>query len=225
MSESIFVRVKRIVSGSIYDTVDAMERAGGASVMREAIREVERVVDDVKGERDQATASRLQAVRLQGLYKERLNTLQEKAEFAIDQGREDLAEAALHRQVEFEEQIEALAKSEKDAADKERQLEECLASLTVRLEQMAEELNAFEMARVSASAEVAGSVSQERQTERRVERAEAAFDRALSGAGGAMGLSRTNMEHAAKVGEIDAMQKSAVIAERMAALRERKKAS
>lgn len=225
MTESIFVRVKRIVSGSIYDTVDAMEKAGGASVMREAIREVDRVVGDAKSERDQATASRLHAVRLQGLYKERLNTLQEKAEFAIDQGREDLAEAALHRQVEFEEQIKALAKSEEDAAEKERHLEECLASLSVRLEQMTEELNAFEMARASATSDSGGTIPEEMQKERRVERAEAAFDRALSGAGVAMGMSRTNMEHAAKVGEIDAMQKTSVIAQRMAELRERKKAS
>ncbi len=132
MAESIFVRVKRMVSASVYDTVDAMERAGGTSVMREAIREVDRIVDEVKSERDQATAARLQAVRLQGLYKERLETLQEKAEFAIDQGREDLAEAALIRQVEFEDQIEALHKAEEEAGEKERHLEEAMASLSMR---------------------------------------------------------------------------------------------
>lgn len=224
MAESILVRVKRMVSGSVYDTVDAMERAGGTAVMREAIREVDRIVDEAKAERDSVTASRLQAVRLQGLYKERLETLQEKAEFAIDQGREDLAEAALHRQVEFEGQIAALTKAEEDAAEKERVLEESLASLSMRKAQMEEELKAFETARREAGVGADGGVSNEKQKENRVDRAEAAFDRALSGVGGKMGIDRTDMENAAKVVEIDAMQKSSVIADRMEALRNRKNA-
>lgn len=224
MTESIFVRVKRIVSGSIYDSVDAMERAGGASVMREAVREVERVADEVKSERDSATASRLQAVRLQSLYKERLTALQEKAEFAIEQDREDLAEAALLRQVEFEEQIEALAKTEEKAADEERHLEECLASLSMRKEQMGEELKAYEDSQRDAGLRSDTEGTKEQKNDRRVERAEAAFDRAITGAGAKMGISRGDMENAAKVVEIDAMQKKSVIQERMEAIRKRKKA-
>ena len=38
MAESIFIRVRRVISASIEDAVDARERAGGSSVMREAIR-------------------------------------------------------------------------------------------------------------------------------------------------------------------------------------------
>lgn len=224
MAESILKRIKRIISGNVYDTVDAMERAGGSSVMREAIREVDRIVDEAKNERDTTTAARLQAVRLQGLYKERLDTLQEKAEFAIDQGREDLAEAALHRQVEFENQIEALAKAEETAAEKERHLEESLASLSMRKAQMEEELKAFETARRDAGVAADGGISNEKQKENRVERAETAFDRALSGVGGKLGLDRGDMENAAKVVEIDALQKTAVIADRMEALRNRRKA-
>ncbi len=224
MAESIVVRVKRIISGSVYDTVEAMERAGGTSVMREAIREVDRVVDEVKSERDKATAARLQAVRLQSLYKERLSTLQEKAEFAIDAGREDLAEAALHRQVEFEGQIVALGKAENDAADKERQFEENLASLTMRKEQMEEELKSYEIAQQGAGIGADVGESSQRKKESRVERAEAAFDRAISGAGGNLGQTKTDMAHAVKVAEIDALQKNSVIAERMEALRNRKKA-
>ena len=52
MPESIFIRIKRVVSASIEDCVDRMERAGGAAIMRESIREVESVVDDAKTERD-----------------------------------------------------------------------------------------------------------------------------------------------------------------------------
>lgn len=52
-----------------------------------------------------------------------------------------------------------------------------------------------------------------------MQRAEQAFERAMTGAGGVGGISRADAKTAARVAEIDVMQKSAVVAERMAALR------
>ena len=52
-----------------------------------------------------------------------------------------------------------------------------------------------------------------------MERAEAAFDRAMAGVGGVTGAVRTDPQAAAKVAEIDVMQRSAVVAQRIAALR------
>ena len=63
MTENILARVKRLISGKIEDSVDAMERAGGTSVMREAIRETQRAIEDVKVERDEVTLRRLQSIR------------------------------------------------------------------------------------------------------------------------------------------------------------------
>ena len=59
MAESIFMRVRRLISASVEDAVDAMERAGGPSVMREAIREVDRAIDEVRAEQEAASARRL----------------------------------------------------------------------------------------------------------------------------------------------------------------------
>ncbi|MGL4404486.1 MAG: PspA/IM30 family protein, partial [Notoacmeibacter sp.] len=86
MAESVFARIRRLVSGGIEETVDAMERAGGTAVMREAVREIDRLIDEAKAERGHATTKRLQAVRQKRMYVERLATLQEKAEFAVEQG-------------------------------------------------------------------------------------------------------------------------------------------
>ena len=54
-------------------------------------------------------AHRLQAVRQQKMLTERAEELTTKAKFALGQGREDLAEAALSRQVDFEAQAKELA--------------------------------------------------------------------------------------------------------------------
>lgn len=219
VAETIFMRVRRLISGSIEDAVDAMERAGGPSVMREAIREVERAVDEVRAEQEAATARRLQAMRQQRMLRERLATLDEQARFALGEGRDDLAEAAVSRQVDLESQAEALDKVQADASDEERRLEECLAALATRKAQMQEELQAFEAAQREAALGGDGPTRPDRRTERKVERAEAAFNRAMQGAGGTT-APRADAQTAAKVAELATMQRSATIAQRLAALKE-----
>ena len=219
MTESIFTRVKRLVSGSVEDIVDTMERAGGSTVMRQAIRELDHVVAEAKNERDQATAKRLQAVRQQRMYAERLEDMQEKAQYAMDQGREDLAEAALHRQMEFEAQKEKLSEVEVQSTEQERKLEESLASLEVRKAHLEEELKHYETARADADLNSDNLESKGADAIRRVERAETAFTRAMNGAGGTTDTAKG--EHIKKVAEIDTMRKQSEIETRMAALRKK----
>src|SRR3954451_20997066 len=100
MAESIFMRVRRLISASVEDAVDAMERAGGPSVMREAIREINRALDEVRAEQEAASARRLQAMRQQRMFREKLAALEAQARFAISEKRDDLAEAAVSRQLD-----------------------------------------------------------------------------------------------------------------------------
>src|SRR4029077_5370313 len=98
MAESIFTRISRLLSASVEDAVDRMEKAGSDAVMREAIREADRAIDQGKEELESTMAGRLQASRQQKMLNERAEELTTKAKFALSQGREDLAEAALSRQ-------------------------------------------------------------------------------------------------------------------------------
>ena len=218
MAEPIFLRVRRILSASIEDAVDRMERAGGATVMSEAVREVDRALDEVRGEQEAATARKLQAMRQQRLLRERATALSDKARFALEAGRDDLAEAALSRQLDFEAQAERLDAVQANAAEEAGRLEECVTALSTRKAEMEDALAAFQSAHRDAEFGGEGSSQRGRTVERTVERAEKAFDRAMAGAGGA-GFTRTDAKAAAKVAEIEVIQKSAVIAQRMAALR------
>jgi phage shock protein A len=141
MAESIFARVSRLLSATVEDAVDRMEQAGGDAVMREAIREADRAIDQVKADLQSTMARRLLAARQQKMFTERAEELTTKAKFALGQGREDLAEAA-----------------------------------------------------------------------------EQAFDRAMAGAGG-IGFARADADTINRVAEIDFMQKSATVAQRLAALK------
>jgi phage shock protein A len=219
VAESIFMRVRRVISASIEDVVDAMERAGGTSVMREAIREVDRAIDEVRAEQEAATARRLQAQRQQRMFRGKLAALEEQARFAIAENREDLAEAAVSRQIDFEAQAKRLDAVQAEAEAEAKRLEECLVALTTRKSQMEEALAAFETAQRDAALGGEGPARPDRSTERKVERAEEAFDRAMAAAGGVAGISRADAQTAAKVAELATLQKSAAVAQRMAALR------
>jgi len=217
MAESIFLRVRRVLSGRVEDSVDAMERSNSDTVMREAIREVDRAIDEVRHDQEQAMTRRLQAARHQEMIAKKVAELTGKARFALDEGREDLAEGALARQVDLEEQDAKLQQIQELAKVEEDKLEESLAALRARKKQMEEALAAFSIARSEASlGGEDGTTTIDR--ERRLENAEAAFDRAMTGGGG-IGFTRGDAKAINQVAEIDTMSKRATVSDRLAALK------
>ncbi|GGE90396.1 PspA/IM30 family protein [Sphingomonas prati] len=219
MAESLFARVSRLLSARVEDNVDAMERANSDGVMRESIREVDRTIDAVRADRERAMTRRLQAARQQEMIARKVEELTGKARFAIENGRDDLAEAALARQVDLEGQSTGLTDVQSVAREEEAKLEESLAALRARKTQMQEALAAFDIARSDASMGGDGGFAQACKIERNVEQAEAAFDRAMAGAGG-VGFARGNAKALNGVAELDTLQKSATVSARLAALKQ-----
>jgi phage shock protein A len=109
-----------------------MEAAGSEAVMRETIREIDRAVDLVQADYEAVVARRLQAARHQKMLRERGEALEEKARFALGEDRADLAEAALIKQLDCEEETEKLAAAQSACQEEERRLAENLAALTAR---------------------------------------------------------------------------------------------
>jgi phage shock protein A len=218
MVESIFTRVSRLLSATVEDTVDRMEKAGGDAVMREAIREADRAIDQVKSEVQSTMARRLQVARQQKMLNERAQELTAKAKFALGEGREDLAEAALTRQLDFEVQAKSLDAVQQQAREEEQRLEEGLAALNARKRQMDDALQAYTASRREAVLGGDGPVRTDRSAEKKLDAAEQAFDRAMAGAGG-VGFTRADGDTLNRVAEIDVMQRSATVAERLAALK------
>ncbi len=219
MAEPILQRVRRILSAKLEDAIDRMERSGSDSVMREAVREVDRAIDQVRADYETATSRRLMAARQQKALREKAIELTDKAKFALGEGREDLAEAALVRQVDFEEQAGKLDAVRTQAGEEETRLSENLAALKIRKQQMEEALNAFLASRRDAALGGDEPTKLPRGGARRVDQAEKAFDRAMNIAGG-VAFTRPDAETISRVVEIDVMQKHALVATRLAALKQ-----
>jgi phage shock protein A len=143
MAESIFVRVQRVISAS---AADALERASGTALMREAIRELDGASEKLRSQLEAAESRRLQATHQQRGVREKLETLAEQARYAIGKGREDLAEAAVAQQRNCEAQLVALRKMQSESVVEGRGLEENLAALKVRRAEMERELASVEAA-------------------------------------------------------------------------------
>ena len=216
MVESIFVRVQRVLSAGTGSTLDAVERVSSASMMREAIREADRAADDACSAYEAALSRGLQAQRQQQIIKDRLATLDDQARFALSKERPDLAEAAITRQIEFEAEARRLKQVEKDAREEALRLEQCREALKLRRAQMYKELTAFEAAQRVASFDDIPTPAE--RAERKAARAAAVFERAMAAAG-VPGAGPMDAKAAAKLAEVDALQREAAVADRLAALK------
>ncbi len=219
MAENIFIRVKRIVSGGVEDVVDAIEKSGGETVMREAIREVDRALNDARVEMGKAAAKKAQASRQIQMVSAKLNELSAKAKFAVEQNREELAEAAIARQVDLEAQTPILDAVRKDAEVEEERLQACVAALAARKREMEADLTAFLAARREGTTGAATSSISCDAPHRRVERAQQAFDRGMTGAGGVAGTSAPDHDTAKKLAELETLARREKINDRLSSLK------
>jgi phage shock protein A len=219
MTESLVLRVKRLISGSANGVVDALETANAEIVMREAVREIERATDDVREELARAMTARHQTNRLLSHTKAKLAELSERAKFAVGQARDDLAEAALSRQLDLEAEIPVHEAKIIELTTKQTELEGYVASLATRKREMESEIAAFVAASASA-ARAAGSTagpeaSVASKAERRADQAQQAFERAMGSPAGA----KPDRETAARLHELDRLSRSSKVAERLAQLK------
>ena len=218
MSESLVLRVKRPISGSANGVVDALETANAEMVMREAVREIERATDDVREELARAMTARHQTTRLLEHTKVKQVELSGRAKLAVDQARDDLAEAALSRQLDLEAEIPAYESRIVELTAKQTELEGYVAGLAARKREMEKDIATF-VAASEAAARAAGGAgpgaSVASKAERRADQAQQAFERAMGSPAGA----KPDRETAARLHELDRLSRSSKVAERLAQLK------
>ena len=225
MGESIISRVRRLMSGSLEDLVDKMESSSSETVMREAIREVDRAVDEAKAAQGNALAKRHHANRHVAMAEQKLAELAGKAKLAISEHRDDLAEAVIARQLDLEAQIPVLAASAKDAGTEADELGQCVLALEGRKREMERDLASYQASVQQAQTVGSANAGTTSQATRRTELAEQAFTRAMQSATGLEGLGKIDRSVAAKLSELDTVERQNVIASRLAAMKQQRSAA
>jgi phage shock protein A len=225
MKERLISRISRIISGSFNSLVDAIENAAPETVMAEAIREIDAAIDDVRAELGLVLANKhLAGNRLMEENKKH-EDLSEKIELAINNNRDDLAEAAVAQQLDIEAQIPILEATIKECADQEKELEGYVNALMAKKRQMQEELRVYQKSRSENTAAAEsnpsdGGNSSGADVEGRVRKAESAFERIMEKATGLPGATGGgDRKTATRLAELESMAHQNRIQERLAAIK------
>ena len=221
MAEGLITRVKRLVSGGVNQLVDSIENTSPETVMAEAIREVERAVDQVRDELASVLANKHLANTRLGETSSRHDELQGQIALAVREGRDDLAEAAIARQLDLEVQIPVLESAVADAGREEKELEGYISALQARKREMEAELDAYSRSQQQSSSDsaAAGGAAKGDTVEGRARKAEEAFGRVMKNATGLPASDAGDLASATKLAELDDLARKNRVSERLAALK------
>ncbi len=219
MKESIASRVARIISGSIHQLISAFENTATDAVMEKAILEIDDVIIDVRAELGKNAANKYMASKRLSDANEQHKDLSAKIELAIREKRDDLAEAAISRQLDIEAQIPVLESTISQLTKKEKELEGFISALQAKKREMKDDLRQFRLTRtessVSADPPNDGDTSN-LEIHSRVTRAESAFDRVLEKQTQIPGMP-ADLKTSAQLMELENLSRKNRIQERLAA--------
>ncbi len=219
MKEGIAARVGRIISASVNALIDAVEGAAPTVVLEEAIREVDSAIDEVQSEIARTMAKwHVANTRLKEANERHLE-LSNKISLAIKKDRDDLAEAALGRQMDIEAQRPVLERGIAEAGVEQKALEGYVGALEAKKREMQEELKTFSVSREQTMGASNDAVTSEtgvpRKVEKKVAKAVSAFDRLLEKQTGLPGMPSGNRK-SAELAELENLARQNRIKERLA---------
>ncbi len=222
MVDSLSSRVGRIISGSAHALVDAVEGAMPDAIIQQALREIDKAVDEVRTDLGRTLAGKHLAGKRLSEQSSRHEELSSQIALALREGRDDLARAAVEHQMDIEAQIPVLESTVADAAKRESELEGYIAALQAKRREMEEAFQSMMLARAQG-AQAAGAptdASGGPSVNQRVENATSAFDRLMMREG-APSLGGVDRERSSKIAELDGMARRNRVEERLAALKAR----
>lgn len=219
MAESLAKRVGRIISGGLVAIGDAIDGTAPELVMEGAIKEVDDAIDEARTELGRILAAKHLAGKRLAEKNSRHEELTEKIEIALNNKREDLAEAAVAHQLDIEAQIPILTQTITENTEKEKELSGYVTALLAKKREMRETLDGFRASRATGASGKTQTSEQFR--ERKVEKSTEAFDRVLAQYGGQKlsAAEQINIDEAKRMQELEALARQNRIKERMAIIK------
>ncbi|NQY54552.1 MAG: PspA/IM30 family protein [Campylobacteraceae bacterium] len=210
MNENIGSRVSRLISGSINALMDKAEGLSPELIMKESIREVDSIIDEVKillGKEN--VQERITKKQLDSETNKHVK-LNEQIEIAVNENRDDLAKVAISRQIDIESQMPILEESLAKILKGINKLENYIDALNAKKREMNQEL--IEFIEIQKNQKTNSSV------ENNIDKAEAAFNRVNSSI-----KSKLLDDNDVKLAELDTLSRNNRVSERLEKLKAVKK--
>lgn len=116
-SDTILVRVGRLIAGIANAAIDKVEDANKVAVVQQAIREIEDAEKTAHADLARARAEEYRLKARRSELEHELEGLADKIRTAIDAKRDDLATSGLARQLDLEAQLEVLSRADQQNRD------------------------------------------------------------------------------------------------------------
>lgn len=223
MPTTLSARVGRVIAGSVHALLDRLEDQAPEAMMEQAVRELDEVVADVRAELGTAAANRHVAQQQHADLNRKHVELVASAEHAIAAERDDLARAAVARQLDIEVQLPVLEAALADLAGQEAQLKAYVDALLGKKREMHDAIEVFRSSRAKATGAagpgaVGGGAGAS--AHGKVDEAAAAFDRVYARhTGTTPAASGATLDQASKLRELDDLVRAGRVEERLARLK------
>jgi phage shock protein A len=223
MSESLKNRVSRVIAGGVHALLDRLEDQAPEAMMEQSIREAGSVIDEVRHELGQVAANRHLAQQQHASLNTQHSNLSAQIELAFGQGREELARAAVARQLDIEAQLPVLETTLAEQARQEVELQGYVAALLAKQREMQDALAEFRKSRAAQASStapgLAGAAGGAR-AEQRMAGVTGAFDRLYTRQTGlSSGSTATDLAQGAQLKQLEDLMRDQQIAQRLAQLK------
>lgn len=151
MSDTLKTRVGRIIAGSVNALLDHLEDQQPEAMMAQSLRELDTLLDDVRHELGKTSANLHLARQQHARLNQQHQTLAEHIEHALAEGRDDLAQAAIARQIDIEAQLPVMDASLAELHTSEQALAGYVAALQGKKRELADTLQAYQLSRLPAT--------------------------------------------------------------------------
>jgi phage shock protein A len=218
MADSLKARVGRVVAGSVHALLDQIEGLAPEAMMEQAIREADKVVEDVRHELGKVAANLHLAQQQHATLNRQHEALGAQIEEALGAQRDDLARAAVARQLDIEAQLPVLESTLSDLTGQETELRSYVDALLAKRREMEEALSQFRRSRAEAASDAAAAGADK--SGARMSAATAAFDRIFERQTGLAATARgATLEQAAQLKQLEDLTRRNRIDERLARLK------
>lgn len=208
--EGVLARMGRLIAGITNAAIDKAEGTNPVAIVEQAIREIDDAAEEARLSLGQSKAEEYRIKTRRGALETERTGLDDKIRLAVNESRDDLAKAAIARQIDLESQITALDKALSNVSEDMNEGQQALQAILATRREAEERLSELKRS-FAASNKAEGGLGINPH-----DNASAQADRAASAVARVTGVPKGEKNQSSELDELDRLHRDHAIAERLA---------